>query len=254
MLAPSKTIETPFVNSVTTSDFKSQKNLEGNPYWSRGWNQDELLPSSGYFTDVAISHSSLDDIDRELENTQYKDHLTQRVWPIVDQYFGLSSRRMSSDSESSEEASGSLAETAIADPDLNGIQFYIVYGTNRFPVELFNALVDLQEASDEANEEGFPCPSDVALLSANRLLREMFKLAPRRYEVYPTSDGEIAIDVPGGFGRSVVVLCDSEGGALCLVNMYGNLRRARYSNAEILPDGFVREALAELQSESDKPE
>ena len=52
------------------------------------------------------------------------------------------------------------------------------------------------------------------------------------------------IDAPGGHGRSVLLLCDSEGGALCLVNMNGAHRRARYSDADLLPDGFVREALA----------
>ena len=34
--------------------------------------------------------------------------------------------------------------------------------------------------------------------------------------------------------------------------MNGNPRRARYSTTERLPDGFVREALAELEHESDQ--
>ena len=49
---------------------------------------------------------------------------------------------------------------------------------------------------------------------------------------------EIAIDAPGGHGRSVLLLCDSEGGTLCLVNMNGNHRRARYDTTNTLPDGF----------------
>ena len=60
-------------------------------------------------------------------------------------------------------------------------------------------------------------------------------------------DGEIAIDVPGGPGRSVLLLCGSDGGALCSVNMNGAHRRARYSDARGLPDGFVSDALAELE-------
>ena len=113
--------------------------------------------------------------------------------------------------------------------------------------ELYDALYDLQEATDEALEEEFPVPSEIALENAERLLREMYLISPRRFEVYPTPDGEIAIDAPGGYGRSVLLLCDSEGGALCLVNMNGNHRRAHYDTTNTLPDGFVREALIELE-------
>ena len=35
-----------------------------------------------------------------------------------------------------------------------------------------------------------------------------------------------------------------------MVNMVGGHRRARYSNADMLPDGFVREALVELEKQS----
>ncbi len=112
--------------------------------------------------------------------------------------------------------------------------------------ELNDALRDLRETSDEARDEG-PQPSDMALGNAERLLREMYGISPRRFEVYPTPDGEIAIDAPDGHGRSVILLCDSAGGALCLVNFNGNHRRARYSTTETLPDGFVHEALAPLK-------
>ena len=113
--------------------------------------------------------------------------------------------------------------------------------------ELNDALHDLREARDEAREEGFPQPSDIPLKNAERLLTEMHGVSPRRFEVYPTQDGEIAIDAPDGQGRSVILLCDSEGGALCLVNINGHHHRARYSTTETLPDGFMHEALAELK-------
>ncbi len=113
--------------------------------------------------------------------------------------------------------------------------------------ELNDALRDLREARDEARDEGFPQPSELALENAERLLREMYGISPRRFEVYPTPDGEIAVDAPDGQGRSVILLCDSEGGALCLVSLNGHHRRARYSTTETLPDGFVHEALAELK-------
>ena len=118
--------------------------------------------------------------------------------------------------------------------------------------ELNDALGDLRNATDEASEEAFPFPSDVALANADRLLREMHRISPRRYEVYPTPDGEIAIDAPGEHGRSALLLCNSEGGALCLVNMNGDHRRARYATTERLPDSFVRNVLAGLTHESDQ--
>ncbi len=127
------------------------------------------------------------------------------------------------------------------------------HGDSSLEVELTGALYDLSNAHDEAREEGFRLPSNAALQNAEVLLREMYGISARRFEVYPTADGEIAIDAPGGPGRSVLLLCGSEGGALCLVNMSGSHRRARYSTTEILPDGFVREALAELETESGQP-
>lgn len=118
--------------------------------------------------------------------------------------------------------------------------------------DLRDALHDLDEARDEAREEGFPAPTDMALGNARRLLLAMYGLLPCRFEVYPTPDGEIAVHSPAGSGRSVLVLCGSDGGVLCLVNMNGAHRRARYSDAGPLPDGFVREALAELQRRGER--
>ncbi len=112
---------------------------------------------------------------------------------------------------------------------------------------LNEALRDLEEVKIEAREEGFPPPADIALANAGRLLKDLYAIAPRRFEAYPTPDGEIAIDAPDGRGRSVLLFCASDGGALCLVNMNGDHRRARYSTADKLPDGFLRSALAGLK-------
>ena len=108
------------------------------------------------------------------------------------------------------------------------------------------ALCDLDSAAEEAGEEGFPQPSDLALKNARRLLQDLYRLRPSRLEAYPTPNGEVALVAPGGPGRSVLVLCDSDGGVLCSVNLTGRHRRARYPTATMLPDGFVREALNDL--------
>ena len=124
-----------------------------------------------------------------------------------------------------------------------------VEAAGEHPPDLRDALHDLDQAKDEAHEDGFPAPSGKALGNARRLLHAMYRISSRRFEIYPTPDGEIAIDAPGGSGRSVLLLCDSDGGALCLVNMNGVHRRARYSDTRRLPDGFVREALTELEQQ-----
>ncbi len=119
--------------------------------------------------------------------------------------------------------------------------------TRELDKRLSDALSDLSEAVKEALDEGFPKPSEIALNNADRLLRAMYKISPRRFEVYPTPDGEIAIDTPNGCGSSVILLCEPDGGALCLVNLKSSHRRSRYSSAQVLPDGFLREALADLE-------
>lgn len=115
--------------------------------------------------------------------------------------------------------------------------------------ELSAALGDLQEVNEEAQEEGFPVPSPIAFDNAERCLRAMYEISPRRYEVYPTHDGEIVIDAPSGFGTSVVLMCDSAGGALCLANLKDGQRYRQYASAHALPDDFLRDSLIALERE-----
>lgn len=129
----------------------------------------------------------------------------------------------------------------------NVIPSWIVNVTGVGQANLYATLRDLDEAKDEADEEGLPPPSALALANADRLIREMYDRLPRRYLVELMPEGSIAVTVPGGLRRSVMLLCESDGGALCSVNMNGKHRRARYSHADQLPDGFLREALAELE-------
>lgn len=119
--------------------------------------------------------------------------------------------------------------------------------------KLTDAIQDLREVRDEAREEGFPEPSAIALANAERLLKAMYVISPQRFEVYPTPDAEVAIDAPSGHGESVLLLCESSGGALCLVDLNGEHRRARYGSTRTLPDGFIAEALTELMHAASQP-
>lgn len=135
-----------------------------------------------------------------------------------------------------------------ADPLSDLHVWFSAFADPMHDADLLAALSDLQEVVDEASDEGLKPPSDEGLRNAERLLRSMYALRRCRFEVYPAEDGEVAVYAPGGHGRSVLVLCDSDGGVRCLVNLNGQHRRALYDadSAANLPDGFVREALAEL--------
>ena len=113
------------------------------------------------------------------------------------------------------------------------------------------ALAALREAREEAAEEGFPTLSDAALQNAERLLFEMRRISPLRIDAYPGPDGEIALDVappPPMRGRSVILLCESDGSAFCSLNIDGANRNKRYASADALPDDFLREILSDLAS------
>lgn len=116
------------------------------------------------------------------------------------------------------------------------------------PATLAIAEQELAGVAEDAQEEGYPAPSDLAFENARRLLPAICQLTPHPVAVYADPDDGIAIDISGGFGRSVLLLCESDGGTLLMVNLDGEHRRARYDNTHTLPDGFIREALAEMES------
>ena len=115
--------------------------------------------------------------------------------------------------------------------------------------ELREALADVDECAAEAREEGLPVPTGETITRAKELLRQLYRIRACRFEVYPLRAGEIAIDAPGPQGRSVVVVCEPDGGAVCSVNLDGCHRRAVYDGCSarlLLPDAFVKQALEAL--------
>ena len=117
------------------------------------------------------------------------------------------------------------------------------------PAALADALQELSEVPADAEADGLELPSAAAFANARRLLEAMYRISPRRYAVYPEPGGYVAIDARGANNGIAVVMCDSDGGALCLVTIDDEPRRARYSTTRKLPDGFIRDALRELGAE-----
>ena len=117
------------------------------------------------------------------------------------------------------------------------------------PLNLADALADLHDVREEADEEEFTSPSGLALKNAERLLRDMYDILPCRYEVYPMPDGEIAIDAPMALGISIVAMCEPDGNVLCFVHTDRDKERRRFPIEE-LPNDFLRHALSEFGSAS----
>lgn len=118
--------------------------------------------------------------------------------------------------------------------------------TSPTPVELAAALQELSKVGEAVAEDGLEMPSEAAFANARRLLEAMYRISPRRFDVYPEPGGYITIDARGANNGIAVVMCDSDSGVLCVVIIDDEPRRARYSTARKLPDGFIRDALLEL--------
>ena len=115
--------------------------------------------------------------------------------------------------------------------------------------DLAEAREDLLLVRQEADGEGYPLPTNAAFDNAKRLLSDMHRLAPRRYEVYPTPDGEIAIDTTPARGRSLIVLCDSNGEVLWLLYVNG-VQKKRRCRSEELTRGVLHDLLSELGNDA----
>ena len=120
---------------------------------------------------------------------------------------------------------------------------YLSRGAIGFRVQLAQALEELDQVVDEAQSEGYEIPSSDAIVNARRIIKRIYDNLSHPFQVYPMPDGEVAVDIANDDGSSVLILCCSDGGTLCFVNINGNQRRAHYSNSDALLDSFMHEAL-----------
>lgn len=103
---------------------------------------------------------------------------------------------------------------------------------------------DLQ---DEARAEGHPLPSFTAAAKAQFMLNALeMQPLPNEPVTYPTPDGEIAIDVSGGYRKGLLLLYAHDGSALIMLTINGVHQRAYYDKAPRQINGFLRDALREL--------
>lgn len=105
----------------------------------------------------------------------------------------------------------------------------------------------LSQVVTEAKEEQYPIPSKDMLKETERLVRWIVKQCANEYDVYPTEEKQVVVEVYGGFGRRLSLTFDEGGGALCIVIVDLLARRAIYEDStKMLPDGFLRDAIRDI--------
>lgn len=121
--------------------------------------------------------------------------------------------------------------------------------SGQFTSELFlrseEVYDDLRSVEQEAEDEDFPAPSMTAKRTAESLLSYVVGFAGP-VSVYPTIDGEIAIDAYSNRG-SVVFLCESSGNVFYMSNVDGVQESKRFKLREELPlDSSISDNLVSL--------
>ena len=115
------------------------------------------------------------------------------------------------------------------------------------PEMLQEALDALADVRAVAREEDCEEPSVVAIENAGFLIREMFALSERTYDVYPMGGGEIAIDV-GNRGRRIGVFCYPDGKVQYVVLLDGERNDIRTDGVNDIPIALLTRAFNQLGS------
>ena len=116
---------------------------------------------------------------------------------------------------------------------------------------LEKSLEELRGVPEEAAEDGYPVPGEVAIKNAQKTLRRLHRHHPGRYTVCPTEEGDVAISVPVvGMGKAMTIECDSDGGLICFVNVDGHMRRMKDYDADTAWESsdFIVRALSDLRA------
>ena len=106
--------------------------------------------------------------------------------------------------------------------------------------------IDLDELMEEVTEKGYKPPPPEVLNEAKRIFRALRGNDPeRRFSISPGPEGDISLD--SQIDRDYVLLvCDPNGGALCLTDICGDQADRTYSTTFELPDIFINEAFRKL--------
>ncbi len=110
---------------------------------------------------------------------------------------------------------------------------------------LLDALNALRQVKAVALEEDCDEPSDVSINNAEVVLRQMFKLSPRIYDIYSMGSGEVVIDA--GYGEHRVGVFCYPDGRMQYVGLVGDEPdEVRREGVETIPVDFLERVLSQL--------
>lgn len=101
---------------------------------------------------------------------------------------------------------------------------------------------------DDALEAVQGVPSDEVITELRRIVTAMYLRWPcEHYDVYAMDSQTAAVEIQRSPGEGALLLvCEPEGQALCIVTVKSVSRRARYQDSQMLPDGFIADGMREL--------
>ena len=117
--------------------------------------------------------------------------------------------------------------------------------TEDIPEMLRDALSALSDVKLVAREEDCDEPSDLATSNAEVVLRKMFDLSPRTYDIYPMGGGEIVIDA-GNWGRRIGVFCYPDGRMQYVTLLDNEQKDIREDGVENIPIDLLNRVLHQL--------
>jgi len=106
------------------------------------------------------------------------------------------------------------------------------------------AVRELEQVRKHAIEDRWPEPNDVALDNARRLLDHMHEHFPQEYYVYPSHNGGVCLQPPGGDEWSFLVICEPDGKLLCSADRPKRSWQVRFPSFDrALGSGLILKAL-----------
>lgn len=109
------------------------------------------------------------------------------------------------------------------------------------------ALEELAELDDYADEIDFPKPTSAAKQMARQIADKLCAAVPRYYSFAPWEGGGVVCQYNGAKGYGVTIYCDHDGGAsLFVMHPGGCVYRHRCEHSEEMPLGDIINALKEI--------
>jgi hypothetical protein len=114
---------------------------------------------------------------------------------------------------------------------------------------LRDALDDLDNIAEYADETGCPKPAENTVTTAKELLLWMHGQAPLYYGAGPAANGGITIDAQDGLGRAISMTVEPAGSITVVMFPQKGKALLRYNSGKALPYAEIEQRLLEFGRE-----